>query len=216
MNEALDRAASTFAGTILARVRIFRDIVSAKENPKVIGDFMEELFRDYINSWLAPMGIFNGSLWSAASEKMLQIDGLVWQPSFGPPLMRQGNFLVLHPKTVGAAVEIKTSVKNLRVEVHERLKHIWQNYLEPFGHPEKNAIGIVLVHPNPEKASNPTWNLVEGTKTALHTRALHAYPIYILFKRTAQYEYEPYMPAIREMMFRFNYIANDRRLNALL
>ena len=162
------------------------------------------------------MGIYKGSLWCPQSRKMLQIDGLVWQPSFGPPLLREGNFLLLHPKTVGAVVEIKTSVNNHELrEFHNRLKDIWQNYLNPYGHFIKNVIGIVLSHPNPKEASSPKWNLVRGEKAELYKRTA-CFPIYILFKKIDDFTYEPYDPAIREMLFRFNFIANTRRINTLI
>ena len=214
-NEALESAARAFANLILAKVKVFRDIVHRRENPEVIGDIIEELIREYINSWLAPMGIYNGSLWCSQSQKMMQIDGLVWQPSFGPPLLRQGNFLLLHPNTARAAVEIKTSENNLKA-LRDRLSEIWSEYFEPVGYPRRDCLGVVLHHPDPDGASRPTWNVVEGHPIELHMKALHAHPIYILFKRVSEFEYEPFMPAVEAMLFYFNYVANDRRLNRLL
>jgi hypothetical protein len=45
---------------------------------------------------------------------------------------------------------------------------------------------------------------------------LRAHPIFILFRRTGDFIYEPFMPAIEAMLLTFNYIANTPRLNTLI
>jgi|GEM_PF-5272707 len=214
--EALRNAAETFASLVTAKVKVFRELCAEKENTEVTGDFVEEMLRGYINSWLAPMGIYPGSLVSPRHKRKLkQIDGLIWQPSFGPPVLREGNTLLLHPNTVRAIVELKTSVESVR-HLHDRLSDLWEE-LKPTEHSARDAMGIILFHNgNPETASNPHWRTVDGNREPLHTRAVNAHPIYILFERRGQFDYEPYFPAIMELIFRLNNIANTPRVNTLL
>ena len=213
--EALKTAARTFAALVKANLKVFRGLCSGRENTEVTGDFIEELLREYINSWLSPMGIYPGSLCRPNSDKMMQIDGLIWQPSFGPPLLKQSNFLLLHPIVARAVVEIKTSVKSIK-KLHDRLVEIWTAFLSDTRQERRDALGIILWHDSPETAAEPKWHRVDGHLTELHTRALDAHPIFILFRRTGDYEYEPFMPAIEAMLFAFNYIANTPRLNTLI
>ena len=216
-NEALDVAASSFAEIIQTQLKVFRTIVHGRENSAVIGGFIEELVRGFINSWLSPMGVYSGALWSASSEEMMQIDGIIWQPSFGPPLLRQGAFLLLHPNTIRAVVEIKTSEQNVK-SLHNRLNAIWQQYLQSSGHSERDCMGVILAHQAPERLTKPSWHTDtgDGQTVELHSQTLHAHPIYILFKKTDEFTYEPFMPGIKAMISHFNYIANTPRINALI
>ena len=93
--EARSTAARTFAALVAAKVQVFRELCSGRENTEVTGEFIEQLLREYIDSWLSPMGIYPGSLWCSSASKMMQIDGLIWQPSFGPPLLKQDNLLLV-------------------------------------------------------------------------------------------------------------------------
>ena len=146
----------------------------------------------------------------------MQIDGVIWQPSFGPPLLRQGGFLLLHPNTIRGVVEIKASEDNVKA-LHERLKEIWEEYLRGGGHDKRDCMGVILSHRNPDRFTKPNWHTEsgDGHPVELHSQALHAHPIYILFRKEDEFSFEPFTPGIKAMISHFNYIANTPRINAL-
>ena len=182
MGEAPDIAAKSFAQIFKAKLQVFRSLVKDDfHNSKVVGDYVEALVRGHINSLIAPRRICHGSLYypSANIQKCQQYDGLVWQPCFGAPLLQEDEFLLLHPNTVGAVVEIKARAKSLQ-QFHKRLVGIADNFLVPSGHNKRHAIGIIVGHPDPQGEANPAWNKVDGHSVELHSEALNNCPIFIL------------------------------------
>ena len=197
-------AAESFASVMKAQVDTFRDRITGRDNPAVVGSYIEALVRRYINSWIAPKQIYHGSIWdpNVPDWKIHQIDGLVWEPSHGPAIINEGEFLILHPQVARAIVEIKTSVNSLK-GLHDRLVTIWES---SFRHRmERDVMAVVISHPDPEKASRPKWNTAEGHEVELHSRAIHNYPIFILFDSTDD-DYRPFAPGIEAMITQLWYI----------
>jgi hypothetical protein len=216
MGEALEEAARTFAKITRAKLDVFKSMITGRDNSDVVGSYIEEVVRGFINSWIAPMRICHGSLWypSGKNPRIRQIDGLVWQPSFGPAVVQEGSFLLLHPNTVSAVVEIKRSEKDLH-GLYNRLNEIADEFLIPTGHDKRDAVGLVISHPSPESVANSNWSMAEGHVVELHSLAIHHCPIFILFD-SAKDELEPYYPGIKNLIVFFNMIANTPRLNALI
>jgi len=216
MAEALEIAAKSFAQIFKAKLQVFRSLVTGDfHNSKVVGDYVEALVRSHIGSLIEPMRICNGSLYypSAKDRRIMQHDGLVWQPCFGAPLLQEGEFLFLHPNTVGAVVEIKASVQSLQ-RFHSRLVGIAEDFLVPSGHNKRHAIGIVVGHQDPDRASKPKWNKVNGHLLELYCKAENNCPIFILFQKKGD-QYKPYLPGIKGMLVAFHYLANERPQGAL-
>ena len=182
----------------------FYKVVPKGSNPALTGAFVEELVRGFVKDWISPSLLMHGTLYphdcnkrmSADECKPRQIDGIVYDPRLGPSIIREGSFLVTHPRLCQGIIEIKTSYPNM-TDLERHLQSLYSQYLHPqgFNHMTWTAMGIVVQDSDPERHSR-----FEGlTDPIFHYRLPGHCPIFILF-REREGEYEPYHPAVDAMI----------------
>ena len=99
-----------------------------------------------------------GDAWLRANQKPLQIDGIIYDPTRGPAIIREGDFIVVHPAFCAGVVEIKTSIPSVQ-NFLERLWEVHGKYLSHLS--TTHTMGVVIADKDPEKASEIKAN--DGT-----------------------------------------------------
>jgi hypothetical protein len=190
-----------FAETISLKVAQFRRFVpkeKARTNPALTGAFIEQLVRGFVQEWVGHQRLVQGTFYNEACAKQekpaLQIDGIVHDPTRGPPIIQEGDFEIVHPAFCSGVVEIKTTTRINDFE--ERLLTIYDRYMSHLTRP--SVMGVVISSPDPEKDSRVP--LSDGRVDYLHNYAVVNWcPVFILFQETDG-EYRPFFPAIEALI----------------
>jgi hypothetical protein len=194
-----------FYETIRLKMEQFYTVMPQGENPALTGAFVEELVRGFIRDWISPCLLMHGTLYPHETDSPLdplpaeqcnakQIDGIVFDPRLGPPILREGSFLVAHPAFCHGVIEIKTSERNLK-GFEERLSLLHRQYLLPHKSVATcSVMGVVIQDPDPDGHSYPDWESLHGQPLFAYNPGW-SYPIFLLFKERGG-QYEPYEPAI--------------------
>jgi hypothetical protein len=202
----LAAAKRAFSETISLKMQQLYDVVPKNQNAALTGAFVEELVRGFVRQWIAPCLLMHGTLHPHDASTLVpphewspkQIDGIVFDPRRGPSIIREGDFLVVHPIFCRGIVEIKTSCPDL-MGFENRLQGLYWQYLAPydsFARHHDLVMGIVIQDQDPERHSFPS---------ELHGQPIHAWgrgshcPVFILF-REAQGDYTPYEPGIEALI----------------
>jgi hypothetical protein len=193
-------ARNAFHQTIDLKLRQFYTYVPKGSNADLTGKYVEELVRGFISDWISPCQLLSGTLYPHEFNPDFdqppnpkQIDGIVFDPRKGPPVIREGGFVVTHPAFCHGIIEIKTSEKDLR-HFENRLQCLHRQYFVRGGQWRRlcEMMGIVIHDPDPEGHSRPDW--LAPTGTVLHGIGGHC-PVFILFKKTDD-SFDPFEPAI--------------------
>jgi hypothetical protein len=202
-----DGAIEAFWQTIRLKLQLFHSAVPKGTNATVAGDFIEELVRGFIRDWIQPCQLLRGTLHpfnvnpEYPEPGVPQIDGIVFDPRQGPPVIREGNFIVVHPQFCPGVIEIKKSDDKLRA-LEDRLTGLHRQFYRRgimVNQSFTSVMGVVIHDPDPEGHSHPDW---VAPNQSLHEIVYQGFcPIFILFKEVKPgVEYEPYEPAIEAMM----------------
>src|SRR5947209_8475382 len=158
----LTAAVQAFCETVQLKLQQFRRVVPKGSNSALTGAFVEELVRGFIQAWISPSLLMHGTLYPHDTYKLLppgpspppeecrpkQIDGIVFDPRLGPPIIREGSFLITHPAFCRGVIEIKTSEKDL-TGFENRLRFIYAQYLMACNYSGPPAVtGIVVQDSN--------------------------------------------------------------------
>jgi hypothetical protein len=197
----LKASVEAFIKTVALKLQQLEPLVPKGTNPKLTGDYVEEIVRGFVSYWLKPSIICSGTLYphdmndalSDKDKKPPQIDGIVYDSQQGPPVIHEGNFLVCHPQFCRGLVEIKKSFDETVLEFARRLKRLHSQYFEPWGRSTGHVMGIVTVDSNPQTHSIQEWR----TKPLYQHYGLgDESPIFILFDN----DYNPHLDAIEGMI----------------
>lgn len=196
----IESACESFEETIALKVSQLRRYVKKGLNSALTGQYIEELVRGFVANWIGHRQLLSGTFWSRefdeSGEKPLQIDGIVYDPASGPPILREGGFVVAHPVFCTSVIEIKTTHVGKMSELEKRLALISSRYMHHLT--ASHVMGIVIADPDPAKTS--TREDAKGNPSYLYNYSTVGWcPIFILFKETDS-EYEPYRPAIDAMI----------------
>jgi hypothetical protein len=197
-------AKEAFRETIRLKVEQLYRFVPKGVNTKLTGDYVEELVRGFIQAWIAPCVLAHGTLHPADANKDLppeeqkpkQIDGIVYDPRMGPPVLREGNFIVVDPRFCRGIIEIKASEQDLG-GFHKRLQGHSRQYFKPYSYygDEPTVMGLVIHDPDPAGHSRGR----SGGPALYQWWAGQHCPIFILFKESKG-KYEHYDQGIDAMM----------------
>lgn len=198
--DVLQHAREAFAETVLLKVQQLRRYVPKGSNPDLTGAYIEEVVRSFVRDWIGHRlllhGTFHSKEFADSGEKPLQIDGIVYDPTSGPLVLRGGDFAVVHPAFCTSVIEIKTSYQGKMTAFEHRLQEIYAKYMHHVTKPQ--VMGIVIADKDPDKASQIQWN-EETTFYGYNYKIANWCPIFILFKEEND-EYEPFYPAIDAMI----------------
>ncbi len=194
-------SAEAFAQTVALKLKQLERVVPTNTNPELTGNYVEELVRGFVSSWLKPSIICSGTLYphdmnddlSPKEKKPHQIDGIVYDSRLGPPIIHEGNFIVCHPQFCRGIVEIKKSFNSTVMDFANRLTALYNQYFHSWNRSTGHVMGIVTVDAKPQQHS-----ILEGRTKPLyqHWGLGDECPIFILFDN----EYEPHMEAIQAMI----------------
>jgi hypothetical protein len=204
---AYDHAIEAFCETIKLKLKLFQTIIPKGSNSTLVGGYIEELVRGFVANWIRPCELLQGTLHPRYSDlddqdnDVSQIEGIVFDPRTGPPIIRQGNFVIANPFFCPGIIEIKKSCARLQ-QFEERLKRLHRVYYVRGGYrlvTKPSVMGIVAYDSDPKEHSHPDWIAPEES---LHQIVYGEHcPIFILFKEIdAGVDYEPYKPAIEAMI----------------
>jgi len=200
----LKDAVETFAETIKLKVEQLRRFVpkeKAHTNTDLTGRYIEELVRGFIRHWIRDQQLLHGTLYSGdingTYDRPLQLDGIVYDPSSGPLILQEGDFVIVHPAFCSAVIEIKMTLPNGMDTFETRLREIWNRHFH--GVPSYHVMGVVIADKNPEVASRRTHS--DG-KFDFYYKYFDGglCPIFVLFKEAEDGQYEPFYPAIDAMI----------------
>jgi hypothetical protein len=203
--DPLKAAKEAFHQTVCLKLRQFYGVLPKGCNSELTGDFVEALVRGFIQDWISPCVLANGTMIPFDANRNLsldalrpkQIDGIVYDPRMGPPVIREGDFLVAHPLFCRGVIEIKASEADL-AGFQQRLWAHYRQYFEPLGADHRLAndvMGIVIADPNPRAKSraSPPGRYLYDARGSMHC------PVFILFQNVDG-EFSPYEPAIDSLM----------------
>lgn len=198
--DVLKHAREAFIDTVALKLSHLRKFIKKGTNPDLTGTFIEEVVRDFVKHWIGHRHLVHGTFYSTEFEKSgatpLQIDGIVYDPTLGPTVLRQGNFAVVHPAFCTSVIEIKTSYAPGVMKFEERLRQIYNQYMHHVTTPQ--VMGIIVADADPEK--NSVIPLKDGKSLwAFDYRTVPWCPVFILYKEVDN-EYTPYEPAIDAMI----------------
>jgi hypothetical protein len=201
----------SFAETVALKVKQLRRYIpkkKAKTNSELTGTFIEEVVREFVSAWIGHHILLSGTFYSKkekeSGEKAMQIDGILYDPTKGPTILREGNFGLVHPAFCAGVIEIKMTFTCYETEypgllkLEERLTEINQRYLPHL--PSSHVMGIVIADDDPAKVSVSQFLDVNKNPVLYHDHnTVPLRPIFVLFKHTDG-EYEPEMQAIENMI----------------
>lgn len=193
--DVLTAAIDAFCQTVALKLRQLREVVPKGTNAKLTGDFVEEVVRGFIKQWITPCELLHGTLHPHHPVPELQntedgpkeLDGIIYDPRIGPTVIREGQFIVVHPAFCRGVIEVKTSEGNLAA-FQQRLRAVYVQYMRHYEARPSQVMGIVLQDPDPEGHSHPDH--LQGHPLFLCRASWH--PVFILFNN----DYEPYKPAV--------------------
>jgi hypothetical protein len=197
-------AVDAFAETVAVKLKQLRRFIPRKKeltNTNLTGAFIEELVRGFIRGWIGHKSLLHGTFYCQrqvdSREKPLQIDGIVYDSARGPTILREGDFVIVHPAFCGGVIEIKMTVDNIW-QFEERLQTIHARYLSHRTRP--SVMGVVIADADPEEVSHvnrgaETWPLY-------HYACANICPIFVLFKEeeTKDGDFHPHYPAIEGLL----------------
>lgn len=195
-------AVSAFVETVALKVKQLRQFVPKRKdatNTELTGEFIEELVRGFVRDWLGGSLLLHGTLYHQqhidSGDKPLQIDGIVYNPSRGPAILREVEFIVVHPAFCGGVIEIKMTAPLKTLE--DRLQDIYAKHFAK--HRTKPCVmGVIVADKDPEKVSQIP--VTGGTKPAYDYAWANWCPIFVLFKETEDGDYLPHMEAIHALI----------------
>jgi hypothetical protein len=197
-------AVEAFAETVAVKLRQLRRYIpkeKALTNTNLTGAFIEELVRGFIRSWIGHKSLLHGTFYYKrhvdSGEKPLQIDGIVYDPTRGPAVLREGDFVVVHPAFCGGVIEVKMTVSDVW-EFEERLQDIYARYLSHRTKP--SVMGVVIADADPERVSQVSVKNGGETWPLYHHAWANICPIFVLFKESRDGEFEPHFPAIEGLI----------------
>lgn len=201
--DVLKHAVKAFAETIKLKVGQLRDYVpreASQTNTELTGEFIEELVRGFVRRWIGAKELLHGTFYHEqhvqSAQRPRQIDGIVYDPSKGPVIIREGDFVVVHPAFCAGVLEIKMTCSDLR-KLHDRLLEIHRRHVSHLK--SYQVMGIVVADRNPETACERCQHGNEVIKYHDHKLAGKC-PIFILFKETPDGEYVPHDEGIKHMI----------------
>jgi len=209
--KVLEDAVKAFAETVVVKIQQLRRYVPKKKeftNPPLTGTFIEEVVRDFVADWVGHRQLLTGTLYSEeeAGQKPMQIDGIVYDPTKGPTVLREGNFGIVHPAFCDGIIEIKMTFKNFTdpkeypglSKLEEKLDTFHKRYMSHL--PSCHVMGIVIADDDPESIEMSNYqnkNKEPVPYNSIDTVPLK--PIFVLFKHVDG-EYEPRMQDIGNMI----------------
>jgi hypothetical protein len=197
--DVLQHAREAFQETIALKIKHLRHYIAKGKNPKLTGDYIEEIVRSFVRRWIGSLQLRKGTFYShefqKSGETPLEIDGIVWNPLAGPAILEENDFIVVHPVYCTSVIEIKTSINYPIAKFQKRLQKIYHTYMH-WG-TTTQVMGIVISDPDPESKSTIDTN--KRKFFAFHYFKAGWCPIFILFKEKDN-EYTPYEPAIDAMI----------------
>jgi hypothetical protein len=138
----IKHAIEAFAETVALKVKQLRRYVpkqKALTNQDLTGAYIEELVRGFIRGWIGHQFLLHGTFYYQkhidSGDKPLQIDGIVYDPTRGPTILREGDFVVIHPAFCSGVIEIKTTIPSVQ-DFLERLWEVHSKYLSHLPTPE--------------------------------------------------------------------------------
>lgn len=203
MNQAgadnvLQAAIDAFCQTVALKLQQLREVVPRDTNSKLTGDFVEEVVRGFIRKWIAPCELMRGTLYPHAPDTgddgkagPREIDGIIYDPRIGPTVIREGEFVVVHPAFCRGVIEIKTSEPKL-AKFRKRLRRIHDQYMRRFDARVPQVMGVILQDPDPRRHSHPKD--LQGHPLYFCRGSWH--PVFILFDN----DYKPYKEAVEGMI----------------
>jgi hypothetical protein len=207
--DVLFHAKQSFSDVVALKLKHLRSYVPKNSNPALTGDFIEELVRTYIQAALGHRLLLNGTFYSSefeeSGQKPLQVDGIIYDPTQGPAIIREGNFVVVHPVFCTGVIEIKTSYSENLENLQKRLEILYHLYMHHLK--RSQVMAVIIADPNPQAKS----------QMKIRDRQFPAYaafddwsPIFVLFQEKDG-EYSPYEHAI-DALIRNIYINLSRSL----
>ncbi|MBN2412819.1 hypothetical protein JXQ31_14110, partial [candidate division KSB1 bacterium] len=201
-NDTINYTVDVFSETIAVKIEQLRKYVKKNTNSSLTGLYIEELVRGFIKQWIGHRLLLHGTFFttefSESEKKPKQIDGIVYDPTVGPTILKEGQFVIIHPAFCSGVIEIKMSLNKSLDDFENHLKEIHKLYMN---HQSRyNVMGVVITDSNPEKKSKHFKNDNSENPSPIYTFNRPAScPIFILFK---EYDdtYEPYKPAIDSMI----------------
>src|SRR5713101_7405190 len=181
----LQAARAAFCETISLKMQQFRRVVPKGANPALTGAYVEELVRGFVQDWISPSLLLHGTFYPHENKNPYfptetnpkQIDGIVYDPRLGPPVVREGSFLVVHPAFCRGVIEIKTSEPRLQL-FESRLTALWQQYFFSSSLTVRSIMGIIIQDPEPDVHSAADWR--EPNSPLFDAYSLQPYnPIFI-------------------------------------
>lgn len=193
-----EHALKAFQETIAIKLQHLRRYVPIGTNPALTGSYIEALVRQFVRSWIGNLCLCHGTFYThddeANGNTPMQIDGIVWNPQAGPAIIREDDFIIVHPVFCTSVIEINTSIGSIR-DFEDRLQEIYTRYMRWATKPQ--CMGIVIADQNPEAKSSIRSG--ETSNWAFNYNSANWCPIFILFKEEDG-EFTPFNPAIEAMV----------------
>ncbi len=115
---------AAYYASIEAELRAIRSkIVSLAKNPKILGDYYEEIFRDFLKSQISERyGIFHGRIYHDDTlydeYDVIIIDTFEYHPIF-----RAGELLITDPESIRVVIQVKgTLTKSGLIQAYKNLE----------------------------------------------------------------------------------------------
>ncbi len=192
------KAARELAGEIASRVRAFERFVPAGSDPVLANTFLEAQVHSLVEERLRPKrwvsGIFVVAGASVATGVARSIEGAIYDPGRGGPMLERGGFYVVDPASCAGCILIRPSVPNLS-KFENRLREIAIGYFSR--RPPGMVMGIVASDAAPEKKSDIC---TKGRRFPAHQFTHPKWcPIFVLFSREGG-GFKPHLPAIEALV----------------
>jgi hypothetical protein len=191
-------AARELAEEMASRVREFEGFVPSGSDPNLASVFLEAQVRSLVEERLRPKrlvsGIFSVPGASVPTGVPRFIEGAVYDPGRGRPMLERGGFWVLNPSSCVGCILIKPSLSNI-AKFENRLRGVAMGYFR--GGPPGMVMAIVASDATPVKKSDIC---TRGRRFPAHQFTHPKWcPIFILFARERGV-FKPHFPAIEAMV----------------
>lgn len=128
--KGIDKAWEKAQEIILKKYEIIKGLT---DNTEVKGNYIENIIRCMIESWVKPYVISNGVI-VLDQQLDYQIDGIIWERHRAPALVEEGNFVAVLPDSLKAVTEIKSSCNKSQIEeLQSKLRSIRKKIVDYFG-----------------------------------------------------------------------------------
>ena len=129
----------------------YKIIKEITDNTSVIGEYIENVIRIMVKSWVYPFAVSSGTVLFKDLKKQKQIDGIVWERHRAPVLLEEGNFAAVLPDNVKGIIEIKAyagskDIKELQERLdgfREDINHFYQGSVMNWG----GVCGVIIRSP---------------------------------------------------------------------